>query len=79
MKRLNQTESPIFVILCVLCFQRHSFLTFMHNRAPVKYSDVFLFSYFTKIKITWFLMYSQCLVDLMRFQTYLCKNGKKSF
>ena len=27
MKRLNHTESPIFVILCVLCFQRHSFLT----------------------------------------------------
>ena len=28
MKRLNQTESPIFVILCVLCFQRQSYLTF---------------------------------------------------
>ena len=28
MKRLNQTESPIFVILCVLCFQMQSFLTF---------------------------------------------------
>ena len=27
MKRLNETESPIFVILCVLCFQRQSFLT----------------------------------------------------
>ena len=26
MKTLNQTESPIFVILCVLCFQRHPFL-----------------------------------------------------
>ena len=25
---LNQTESPIFVILCVLCFQRQSFFTF---------------------------------------------------
>ena len=25
MKRLNQTESPIFMILCVLCFQRQSF------------------------------------------------------
>ena len=29
MKRLNQTEPPIFVILCVLCFQRQSFLTFI--------------------------------------------------
>ena len=29
MKRLNQTESPIFVILCVLCFQRQSFFTFI--------------------------------------------------
>ena len=29
MKRLNQTESPIFMILCVLCFQRQSFLTFI--------------------------------------------------
>ena len=29
MKRLNQTEPPIFVIMCVLCFQRQSFLTFI--------------------------------------------------
>ena len=30
MKRLNQTESPIFLILCVLCFQRQSiFFTFI--------------------------------------------------
>ena len=29
MKRLNQSLSPIFVILCVLCFQRQSFLTFI--------------------------------------------------
>ena len=30
MKRFNETESPspIFVILCVLCFQRQSFLTY---------------------------------------------------
>ena len=28
-KRLNETESPIFVILCVLCFQRQSCLTFI--------------------------------------------------
>ena len=32
MKRLNQTESPIFVILCVLCLQRQSFLTFILMR-----------------------------------------------
>ena len=31
MKRLNQIESPIFMILCVLCFQRISFLTFIVN------------------------------------------------
>ena len=29
MKRLNQTESPIFVILCVLCFERQSCFTFI--------------------------------------------------
>ena len=29
MKRLNQTDSPIFVILCVLCFQRQIFFTFI--------------------------------------------------
>ena len=29
MKRLNQTESPIFVILCGLCFQRQSISTFI--------------------------------------------------
>ena len=29
MKKLKQTESPIFVILCALCFQRQSFLTFI--------------------------------------------------
>ena len=28
MKRLNLTESPIFVILCVLCFQRQNFFDF---------------------------------------------------
>ena len=39
---LNQTESPIFVILCVLCFQRQSFLTFifitfvtLHSMYPI--------------------------------------------
>ena len=26
MKRLSQTESPIFVILCVFCFQGNPFL-----------------------------------------------------
>ena len=31
MKRLNQTESPIFMILCVLCFQRHSFFTLFYS------------------------------------------------
>ena len=29
MKRLIQTESPIFVILCVLCFQRQCFFFFI--------------------------------------------------
>ena len=29
MKRRYRTESPIFVILCVLCFQRQSFFTFI--------------------------------------------------
>ena len=28
-KRFNQTESPICVVLCVLCFQRLSFFTFI--------------------------------------------------
>ena len=27
MKKHNQTESSIFVVVCVLCFQRQSFLT----------------------------------------------------
>ena len=29
MKRLNQTESPIFVIVYVLCFQRQSLFSFI--------------------------------------------------
>ena len=33
MKRLNQTESPIFVNLCVLCFQRQSFLLLLRISA----------------------------------------------
>ena len=33
MKRLNQTEPPIFVILRVLCFQGQSFLTFILSSA----------------------------------------------
>ena len=32
MKRLNQTESPIFVILCVLCLQRQSFLVLFYAK-----------------------------------------------
>ena len=32
MKRRNQTESPFFVILCVLCFQRQSFLLLLSER-----------------------------------------------
>ena len=30
MKRLNKTESPIFVNLCDLCFQRQSFFTLFY-------------------------------------------------
>ena len=29
MKGLSQTQSPIFMLLCVLCIQRQSFLTFI--------------------------------------------------
>ena len=29
-KRFNQNESPIFVIMCVLCFQRQSSFTFIY-------------------------------------------------
>ena len=35
MKRLNQTESPIFVILCVLCFQMQSFLLLLYSTVAV--------------------------------------------
>ena len=31
MKRLNQTESPNFVILCVLCFQRQCYVIVLHK------------------------------------------------
>ena len=34
-KRINQTESPIFVILCDLCCQRQSFLTFNSPRVSM--------------------------------------------
>ena len=34
LKGLNQTESPIFVILCVLCFKRQSFFTFIALNTP---------------------------------------------
>ena len=37
MKRLNQTESPIFVILCVLCFQRQSVLTLFYLNISLTY------------------------------------------
>ena len=29
MKRLNKTESPIFVLACVLCFQRQPLIFFL--------------------------------------------------
>ena len=35
-KGLNQTESPIFVILCVLCFQRQSFFLLLFVEFTVK-------------------------------------------
>ena len=40
MKRLSQTESQVFVILCVLCFQRQSFLTFILSFKAI-YSAMF--------------------------------------
>ena len=46
MKRLNQTESPIFMILCVLCFQRQSFLTFIcftENLSKVAFQVLYMF------------------------------------
>ena len=33
--RDNQTKPPIFVILCVLCFQRQSFLTFFYKQPTI--------------------------------------------
>ena len=41
MKRLDQTESPIFVIVCVLCFQRQSCLTFIACYESVSISNTF--------------------------------------
>ena len=35
MKRLNQTESPSFMILCVLCFQRQSHLILIRIRTRI--------------------------------------------
>ena len=44
MKRLNQTESPVFVILCFLCFQRQSFFTFIkHTSDSVRMQRLSLF------------------------------------
>ena len=31
MKQLNNTKSPVFVLLCVLCFQRKSFRVLFHD------------------------------------------------
>ena len=36
MKKLNQIESPIFVILYVLSFQRQSFFTFIYFRSFIR-------------------------------------------
>ena len=37
MKGLSKTESPIFMILCVLCFQSQSFFTFiLHSNTPAR-------------------------------------------
>ena len=41
MKRLNQTESPIFVILCVLCFQRQFFFYYYSmNSTPILFHRI---------------------------------------
>ena len=46
MKRLNQAESPIFVILCVLCFQWQSFLIFILHLPRHLFQNLFLFKLF---------------------------------
>ena len=64
MKRLNQTESPIFVILCVLCFQRQSFLTFTPlNWLYIPYMQRYLVLYSCLSKCT------------LLNQTYICNQG----
>ena len=41
MKRLNKTESPIFVLLCVLCIQRQPFrFVILHNLQHFSYGEI---------------------------------------
>ena len=40
MKRLNQTESPIFMILCVLCFKGNLFGLYLSFHVILKYSEI---------------------------------------
>ena len=65
MNRLNQNESPIFVILCVLCFQRQSFLTF-----------IFLLMLF---QMSGWLSMSVVRTIVVLFMVFLCSTFRSSF
>ena len=45
MKRLDKTESPIFVVLCVLCFQRQAlgYSILLHTSTLTKVFDADIF------------------------------------
>ena len=64
MKRLNKTESSIFVILCVLCFQKQYFSILYHKNIDVFFLLLLLLLFFHRTLFYTQLMFSN---DINRF------------
>ena len=81
MKSLNQTESPIFVILCVICFQRQSFLAFIFKLLKLNHSLPIYTSHVKKKNVLVVRVSDVLRTDTGTSQTAIseCNLGNKTF
>ena len=68
MKRLYQTESPIFVILCVLCFHRQFFdFTFAITSLGEEKANLSAFCTFVRFVLVWICRFPLGVWEGLRF------------
>ena len=73
LKRLSQTESPIFVFLCVLCFQRQSLFYFYYFVLLLLLSGTAQLIEFKRnhMKHSWYKLFT----ELQKVETGIQDNG----